>query len=237
MLTRRACVSMLTCAAPAFVNCGTNVGSKSTSLTVGCMTIAECAQLFVGIAQKFFERERLEVTPNPMRGGAEILPRIQNGSLHFGFSNVVSLARLIEAEKAGSPRALVSVAGATYESPNHMNHALLVRSDSSIRNRNDLRRPNIRYAINTLRNIEELMLRRFLKETGVSMDSLHLQTMPFNEMLTALDRSAVDVVAVVEPYIVPALTRDSQYRELAVVDHLKSSFFGLSPEAGNIICA
>ena len=184
-------------------------------VNVGYIQIAECAQLYVALAQPYFSNEGLDVRLTPLRGGAEILPRVKNGSLDIGFTNVVSM--VIENERAGmsGPQTLKSLGASTYETPTRLNHALLVRADSTIQKVSDLHREGLRFAVNTRNNIEELMLRRYLVENKVMPNNLNIQPIPFPDMLAALDTRRVDVVAVVEPFIVPALSRASQYRLLA----------------------
>ena len=184
-------------------------------INVGYIQIAECAHLYVALSQSVFSNEGLDVRLTPLRGGAEILPRVKNGGLDVGFTNVVSM--VIENERAGmpGPQTLKSLGASTYENPTHLNHALLVRADSSIEKVTDLRHEGLRFAVNTRNNVEELMLRRYLVENKVMPKVFNIQPIPFPDMLAALDTRRVDVVAVVEPFIVPALSRASQYRLLA----------------------
>jgi NitT/TauT family transport system substrate-binding protein len=196
------------------LGCKPPPGNHKLSLNVGYIPIAECAHLYVALDQKYFDAENLEIHLVPMAGGAAILPRLENGSLDIGFTNVVSVLR--ENEKNSPSEQFVSLGASSYESGHNLNHALLVRADSSLHSIADLRqRSDLRIALNTRNNIEELELRRFLEDQQVEPARWHPVTMPFPEMLPALDGNRVDVAAVVEPFIVPALAQRSEYRMLA----------------------
>ena len=175
-----------------------------TKVRVGYIPIAECVHLYVGISKKFFEQEGLEIDLQPMKGGALILPAVQQGDLDIGFANVVSLIIINSRLPHRSLLSFISLAGASYERPGNCNHALLVKRNSTI-SVSDLSNPEVTIALNTTRNIEELMLRRFMDQRGLSERRLNLVTMGFPDMLSALRRGDVKVAAVVEPFIEPAI--------------------------------
>lgn len=192
----------LAAAATAFADESTD--QPPVRLRVGYIPIAECAHLYVGIAKKFFEREGLEIELQPMSGGAVILPAVQNGSLDIGFTNVASIIILNSKLPRRDDKSFVSVAGASYERPGNCNHALLVKKGRTLPLA-ALADGKTRIAVNTNRNIEELMLRRFLTHKGFSTQNLYLNPLSFPDMLSALERGDVDVISEVEPFIEPVL--------------------------------
>ena len=109
--------------------------SQVETLRVGYLPIAECVQLYAGISQRFFEEQRLRVELQSMRGGAIVLPAVQQGDLDIGFSNVVSLVLLNSDRKPTDDKWLVSIAGATYERPGFSNHALIAEHPRTSRAR------------------------------------------------------------------------------------------------------
>lgn len=175
---------------------------KLQAVRVGYIPIAECAHLYVGVDRGYFRDEGIDIELFPMRGGALILPAVAKGDLDIGFSNVVSLVLQNERLRAESPNRLMSLAGASYERPGNTNHALLIRTDSSIKV-SDL--SSVRIAVNTTRNIEDLMLRRFLIENNIDDSKLQLVTLGFPLMGAALSNGDVEVISVVEPFIEPAI--------------------------------
>lgn len=193
-----------------------------TKLRVGYIPIAECAHLYVGLKNKYFEHEGIELDLQPMNGGAAILPALQNGDLDIGFSNVASLIVLDAGLADRAPNSFVSLVGASYERPGYSNHALLIKKGSNLTVAS-LGKPGTRFALNTVRNIEELMLRRYLAAKQIHAPHLNIVPIGFPEMLPALDRGNVDVVSEVEPFIEPAL-RSGRYSLLA------RQYLDVSPE-------
>lgn len=221
---RVGCLALLLYAA--LIGCGrksentgtTTATSPSTTpapheLKVGYLPIAECAHLYVGMAKKFFEEEHLVVKLQPMKGGATILPAVQSGDLDVGFTNVVSLAMLNSRLQPSDPHHLKSICCASYERPNQLNHALLVTKGSPL-TAADIGKPSTRIALNTVLNIEDLMLRRYIASRGMPARQLNVKQIAFPEMLNALRNGDVDVISTVEPFIEP-LVRKGDVRILA----------------------
>jgi NitT/TauT family transport system substrate-binding protein len=179
---------------------------SDVTLHVGYLPIAECAHLYVGIAKRFFAEEHLDVQLQPMKGGSAILPAVQSGDLDVGFTNVPSMIILDSHLQPNDDHYIVSLIGASYERAANLNHALLVAKSSPLKPR-DLGREDIRFALNTTLNIEDLMLRRFLAKNNIPPHALNIQQIPFPEMPQALRRGDVDVISVVEPFIAPVVKR------------------------------
>jgi len=162
---------------------------------VGYIPIAECLPLYVAAEMGYFEAEGIAVTMQAMPGGANILSALVGNSLDVGFSNVVSL---VLQRNQGSE--FFSLYGASYETPEHRNHALLgpPRLDSQTLAAH-LRGAKI--AVNTYKNIEELMVLALLEKHGLKRTDVDLRPVGFPQMLPALASRGVDIVAVVEPFI------------------------------------
>ncbi len=171
--------------------------SGLTKLRVAYMPIAECGPLFLGIDHGFFREEGLEIEVKQAPGGAVILESILGGSIDVGFSNLVSVA-LARSEGID----LVAFAGSTFEDAAHPLHGLVVPSGSPIREPSDLRGKTI--ALNTRRNVDHLMLVRWLRSNGVSPDEIKLVEVPFPRMETVLKDGGAQAGAIVEPFLVHA---------------------------------
>ncbi|HEV7238602.1 MAG TPA: ABC transporter substrate-binding protein [Thermoanaerobaculia bacterium] len=215
----------LTCAKTKEVSTTTAAGTAGPApreLRIGYLPIAECAHLYVGIAKKFFQEEQLTVKLQPMKGGATILPAVQSGDLDVGFTNVVSLAMFDSRLRPDDPHYLKSVCCASYERPNYLNHALLVAKTSRLAP-SDLVKPSTRIGLNTILNIEELMLRRYLASRGTAAANLNVRQVAFPEMLNLLRNNDLDVISTVEPFIEPNV-RKGDVRILA------RQYIDVSPE-------
>jgi NitT/TauT family transport system substrate-binding protein len=175
------------------------------------MVIEECAPL---LNEAAFRKHGLRLDLVQAPGGAVIVDSIIGGSLDFGYSNLVSP---ILARSRGINLAVF--AGCTYEDSTHAGHGLMVLPNSDIKSARDLKGKSI--AVNTLRNIDHLMLARFLKGNGVSLDEVHLVEIPFQRMDTVLKQGAVQAAAVVEPFLTKS--KDEQLKCIG-------DYFLLKPE-------
>lgn len=169
--------------------------SHAMTLKVGYLPIAECLPLYVAEELGYFESRGLDVELISFQGGAYVLKELTNDGIDVGFSNVVSLV-LHAAE--GAP--FYSVYGATYETPRNQNHALAVRGDLPEGPLADMLRGRT-IAVNTHRNIESLMLERFMRQQGLTTDDYSMEAHAFPQMLPLLEANRVDAACLVEPFI------------------------------------
>jgi NitT/TauT family transport system substrate-binding protein len=162
-------------------------------LRVGYIPIAECVQLYVAKDMGLFEKYGVDVEIISLSGGAKILNALNTGNVDVGFSNVVSL--ILHKQKGSD---LYSVFGGTYESEFFQNHALLVNGDM-VKSVRDIKGKKV--AVNTFKNIEELMVRKYLKSLGLSWNDVDKMEVDFPQMLPLLENGQIAVASVVEPFI------------------------------------
>lgn len=169
--------------------------SEKEKITIGYIPIAECIQLYVAKEKGYFDELGVEVELISLAGGANILNALNSNSIDIGFSNLVSL---ILHRSEGSK--FFSIYGGTYEDFRHQNHALLVRADRGINNPRTLL-TGASIAVNTYKNIEELMVRKYIKSIGLNWEDLSLINAPFPRMLPLLEAGEIDAASIVEPFI------------------------------------
>lgn len=174
----------------------------SMRLEVGYIPIADCAQLYVGIDQGYFSAEGLEIELVKMAGGAKILEALAGGSIHVGFSNVISL---ILASSKGLD--FLAISGGSMEDSLHRFSGILVPVESKINGIADLKGKVI--AVNTKKNIVEMFLSEVLKENKIESGEFRLQEIPFPNMEKVMITAEVDAIAAVEPYLTFALKNGS----------------------------
>jgi NitT/TauT family transport system substrate-binding protein len=166
-------------------------------LRVGALPITDLKQLFVADAKGFFRREGLEVEVENFEGGATIIPAVESGSVDLGWSNSVSI---LQARARGL--AMRFFAGGLYQGPGHWTSALMVPEDSPIRTPEQLHGRTV--ALNTLANINELVMRAYLDREGVAPDAYELLEVPFPDQPAALDAGRVDAILPTEPFVTVA---------------------------------
>ncbi len=184
-------------------------------IRLGYIPIADCAHLYVASSQHIWSRHGLKVKETSMAGGARILEALAAGSLDVAFTNVVSLAL---ARSRGLP--FISVGGAVLEDEQHDPHRLLMRSGAVFSGPADLRGKSI--AVNTLRNIDQMVVGEYLASGGVALDQATLREVPFPRMEAVLLSGEIDAASAIEPYVTLASADD---RLKSPVDH----FLAMSP--------
>jgi NitT/TauT family transport system substrate-binding protein len=162
-------------------------------LRVGALPITDLKQLYVADAKGFFRREGLEVEIQNFEGGATIIPAVESGSVDLGWSNSVSI---LQARARGLETRFF--AGGLYQGPGHWTSAIMVRGDSAIRAPEQLQGSTL--ALNTLGNINELVMRAYLDREGVAPDAYELLEVPFPDQPGALDAGRIDAIVPTEPF-------------------------------------
>ena len=170
--------------------------TEQTTLTVGVIPIADVAPLYLGIKEGFFEEENLKIEPQLAEGGAAITPAVLSGDFQIGFSNTVSL--LIAASK-DLPVTIISQGVLGGKTEEEAWADLLVLKDGPIKEPKDLEGKTI--AVNTLKNICEVTIRKSLSDMGVDDSTLKFTEVPFPDMNAALEAERVDGACVVEPFV------------------------------------
>lgn len=166
---------------------------RAAPVRVGYIPIADCGQLMVADHLALFAREGIRVELVSLPGGARILEAMNAGSVHIGFTNLLSL---LLARSQGLD--YVSITGGPFEDSTHTEHAILVRG-TGIRSVAELR--GRRIALNTRRNIDELMVRQLLARNGVDSSDVEFLEIPFPRMLPVLEAGQVDASAAIEPFV------------------------------------
>jgi NitT/TauT family transport system substrate-binding protein len=175
---------------------GGDEAAETTKLTVGVIPIADVAPLYLGIKQGFFEEQNLEIEPQLAEGGAAITPAVLSGDFQIGFSNTISL--LIAASK-DLPVTIISQGVLGGKTEDEAWADLLVLKDGPIKEPKDLEGKTI--AVNTLKNICEVTIRKSLSDMGVDDSTLKFTEVPFPDMNAALEAKRVDGACVVEPFV------------------------------------
>jgi ABC-type nitrate/sulfonate/bicarbonate transport system substrate-binding protein len=177
---------------------GSASGSDSGPMT---LRIAETAGaplnfLTYGDQQGFFKDAGLTLEITSSAGGATVIPQLVSGELDVAGSNVVSA---IIAASQGLPLQMVAAGTSTSEDEDQDFSALMVRPDSPATSIADLEGKRI--AVNSLKNINDIVLGSMLEEAGLSYDSVEFVELPFPDMAPAVQGGDVDAAMIIEPFI------------------------------------
>ena len=164
---------------------------EKADIKLGIIPIADVAPVFIGIEQGFFEEEGLTVSTEFAQGGAASIPSVVSGDIDFAFGAYPSF---FSAVQEGLP--LLISTEANRAAP--LFGGLYALPDSGIATPADLEGKTI--AVNTLNNLVQLAVEAQLVDAGLTLDDVTLVEIPFPDMVAALERGDVDVIAVVEPF-------------------------------------
>lgn len=164
-----------------------------TKLRVGYLPVGVYSYLWRARDAGYFKEENLEVELVPMAGGGQIIPALQSGSLEFGISDALGV---LNARNGGIPVTYVSFNfQQTSEAPVHA----VLTMDPDIKSGADLAGKDV--ATNLSYNTDWTMMREWLRQQKVDVDSVSFKEIPFPDMLAALRSKTVAAVGVTEPFV------------------------------------
>lgn len=183
---------------------GSDEPAQADSEGVTTLRIADTAGaplyfLTYGFEQGYFEDAGIELEITPSSGGATVIPQLVSGDLDVAGSNVVSV--LIAAGE-GLPIQMVAAGTSTSEDPEQDFSALMVGAESTVTEISQLE--GQRVAVNSLRNINDIVLGSELEEAGLSYDSVEFVEIPFPDMAAAVQSGDVAAAMIIEPFITVA---------------------------------
>jgi NitT/TauT family transport system substrate-binding protein len=194
-------------------------GSESAATPEGdggpiTLTVADTAGaplnfLTYGQQQGFFEDAGLDLQVSASAGGATVIPQLLGGDLDVAGSNIVSV---LVAAGQGLPVRMVAGGTSTSEDPEQDFSALMVAPDSPVTDISQL--AGQRIAVNTLRNINDVVVGAMLEDAGLAPDSVQFVELPFPDMAAAVLGGDVAAAVVIEPFVTSA-----EQQGLKIVGH------------------
>jgi NitT/TauT family transport system substrate-binding protein len=158
--------------------------------------------LTYGIQQGYFKAEGLDVDFQTSAGGATVIPALINGEFDIVGSNVVSVMLAIS---RGLPIKMIAAGTSTSDDPSQDFSAILVANGSPIRDLAGL--AGKRIAVNTLRNINDVVIKGGMEKNGIDDSRVQFVEMPFPDMLPAIARGQVDAGLLIEPFVTQGMSQ------------------------------
>ena len=170
-----------------------------TKVTVGNLSIATDAAIFIADAKGYFAAEGLDVSLSTFRSASYMVPLLGTGQLDVG---------------AGSPSAafynailrgvkIRIVADKSYSPPGYGSLSLLIRKDlvdeGRVKTLRDLK--GLKLAMTASGVVNTATLNTALKSVGLGYDDVEIINLPFASHPVALQNKAVDGAVTVEPYV------------------------------------
>ncbi|RKN05195.1 ABC transporter substrate-binding protein [Streptomyces radicis] len=174
---------------------GVSGGGEGDTLVVSETAGTPASFLAYGIREGYFEEQGLNVELSPSAGGASVIPALLSGDIDVAGSNAVSA---LIAMGRRMPIEMIAAGTSTSESPDDDFSSLMVPEDSPIESAADL--DGGRIAVNTLQNINDIVIHAVLAEAGLDNDDVSFVEMPFPDMPAAIERGDVDAGLLIEPF-------------------------------------
>ena len=167
-------------------------GLEKTNLTVGAVPVADEAGLYIAQDEGLFAAEGLNVKIDSIVSSADATNGQNDGKYDITAGNSVSY---IQDQVTGKSNLQIIAEGSLMQPGNQ---ALYTLPGSSFTNIAHLK--GARIAVNAPDNIGSLLVSSVLQEYGISSQDVHFVTLPFPAMGAALQRHAIDVAWLPEPF-------------------------------------
>jgi NitT/TauT family transport system substrate-binding protein len=168
-------------------------------ITVAAMPISNTAPIWLGKEKGFFEAEGLDLTIEPVAGGADI-PGVVSGNYDFAFGNVMSV---FVAKEKGLDLRFVSNAASANNSVDSDSGAVIAPEGSDIKTASDLAGKKV--SVNNLNNIGDTTIRSAVEAAGGDPKSIEFVEIDFPNVAAALETKQVEAGWVTEPFMTTAI--------------------------------
>lgn len=175
---------------------GSGADAKPVTVTVGTLPTANSAPMYLGMEKGFFKKEKITIKPQVGEGGAVLIPQLVSGSSQFAFVGVIPAITAV-AKKV--PIKIVTSSDDAAATPEKDWQTLVVAKGSPIKSVKDL--PGKTIAVNAVRGLAEVVIKRSLEKQGVDPDSVKLLEVPFPDMPGALQAKRVNAALLTEPFL------------------------------------
>ena len=172
---------------------GSNAGRlEKPVLTVAVVPAVDSAGFFVALDQGLFKAQGLTVNFTPVTSSEDVIASQVQGTYDITGGNYVSYIQAQQERKANLD---IFAEGSLMEPGTQGIYTL---PDSPVRSLADLRGQTV--AINAPNNVLFLLTASVLAEHGISPQSVHFASIPFQEMQDELSSDAVSAAVMPEPF-------------------------------------
>jgi len=175
-------------------------GSKTQTVRVGTLPIANAAPMYLGIQKGFFKDEGLDVKSTVLQTGNDIITGMVSGDYDVGFVGYISAG--IAAAK-GVPICVATASDATGTSPEDDWQVLVAGANSPIKAPQDLAGKTI--SVNGLGGVAEVMIKAAMDKAGADWKSVKMIEVPFPDVPAAIAAGRIDAGYTSEPFVTTVL--------------------------------
>ncbi len=164
-----------------------------TKVNVGYTAAGDFLPVFIAKEKGWFEKRGLDVTLTRVALASTIPAALMSNSVQIGNGTGPGL---LQAAEGGLD--LVAVAGAARQSKENATVSVIARKDAKIATPADFKGKKI--GVPGLNSVIDVVLRKWLKDRGVAVESVTLVEAPFPQMNDMLRGGTLDAVAVLDPF-------------------------------------
>ena len=178
---------------------GGQAGELET-VKVATLPIASAAPLYLGQEKGFFREEGIEVKPQLLGGGNEVVTGVQSGEFDFGYAGPIPISI---AKAKGLP---VQIVAATDDQGTDASKADVItaaRKDTDIRGAKDLEGQTV--GVNLLSGVAEVVIKASVENAGGDPSKVKFVEVPFPEMVASLDSKRIAAGWLPEPFRLQAV--------------------------------
>lgn len=174
---------------------GETTEDGTRAVTIGALTISETAPLWAAVDAGVFAEHGLDVTVQPIQGGAQAMPALINGDVDLMIGQPFGALRATE---QGLPVAIVAGYAESYPDGDDIN-AVVAGAGSDIVRPADL--AGAKVAVNSLGAAGDLTIRAAVEQDGGDPAAIEFVEVAFPDAAAQLEAGNIDAAWVPEPFV------------------------------------
>jgi NitT/TauT family transport system substrate-binding protein len=169
--------------------------AENRAVTIGALTISETAPLWAAVKAGIFAEHGLDVTIQPIQGGAQALPALVNGEVDFTVGQPFGVMR---AREQGLEVSIVANYAESLREGDDIN-AVVAGADSGITSPKDL--AGKRVSVNSLGAAGDLTIRAAVDADGGDSATVKFVEIAFPDAAAQIAAGNIDAAWVPEPFV------------------------------------
>ena len=165
------------------------------AITIGALSISETAPLWAAVDAGIFEEHGLDVTVQPIQGGAQAMPALVNGDVDFSIGQPFGALR---ASLQGLDVKIIANYASSYAEGDDIN-AVVAPAGSDITSPADL--AGKRVAVNSLGAAGDLTISAAVEADGGDPSTIQFVEVAFPDAKAQLEAGNIDAAWVPEPFV------------------------------------
>ena len=165
------------------------------AVTIGALSISETAPLWAAVEAGIFEQHGLDVTVQPIQGGAQAMPALLNGDIDFSIGQPFGAMR---ASLQGLDVKIIANYAESLRDGDDIN-SVVVGAGSDITSPADLAGKKV--SVNSLGAAGDLTIMAAVEEDGGDPSTIQFVEVAFPDAQAQLDAGNIDAAWVPEPFV------------------------------------